>query len=173
MSASHSQMYYSNQCVKSAGRRDGVKWGIADVGVVNRAQPVRALVSAQWVPYRRKFPIRKTIGPFDTNKSSVFCLCGSSFVLVECCLWPITGLGWLSSSECVLMFLRVLFVVSSHCSRASVACGYVFLLCLLVEDNRELQKHLLRQHKHSHTLEIIIELRMPPICLIWCVCVLF
>lgn len=63
-----------------------MKCGITDVGVVNRAQPIYALVSAQWVPYWRKFTIRKTIGPFDTNKSSVFCLCGSSFVLVECCL---------------------------------------------------------------------------------------
>lgn len=52
-------------------------------------------------------------------------------------------------------------MVSSHCSRASVARGYVFLLRPLVEVNRELQKHLLRQHKHSHTLEIIIELRIP------------
>lgn len=135
------------------------------------AYPCSRLCSMGPVPVQ--VPYQETIGPFDTNKSSVFCLCGSSFVLVECCLWPITGLGWLSSSECVPMFLQVFFVVSSHCFRASVACGYVFLLCLLVEVNRELQKHLLRQHKHSHTLEIIIELRMPSICLIWCVCVLF
>jgi len=79
--------------------------------------------------------------------------------------------AWMA--ECVPMFLRVFFLVSSHCSRASVACGYVFLPCPLVEVNRELQKHLLRQHKHSHTLEIIIELRLLSICLIWCVCMLF
>lgn len=110
-------------------------------------------------PVLAQVPIRKTIRPFYTNRSSVFCLCGSSFVLVECCLWPIMV-------ELERCFCKFSFVVSSHCSRASVACGYVFQLRPLVEVNRELLKHLLRQHKHSHTLEIVIE----SICLIWCVC---
>lgn len=67
--------------------------------------------------------------------------------------------GLLSASEYVSMFVQVFFVVSSHCSRASVACGYVFLLRPLVEVNRELQKH---------TLESIIELLMLSVCLVWC-----
>lgn len=106
-------------------------------------------------------PIRKTIRSFYTNKSSVlslwliFCFGGMLSVANH-------RAGWLSSSKCVSMFVWVFFVVSSHCSRASVTCGYVFLLCPLVAVNRELQKHLLRQHihTHTHTLEIIIELLM-------------
>lgn len=148
---------------KSDGRRDGVECGITDAGVVNRAQPIRALIAAQWVPYWRKFLSGRPSG----HSTQIGALCSVS--VSHLLFWwnVVCDQSWLSSSECVPMFLRVFFVVSSHCSRASVACGYVFLLRPLVEVNRELQKHLLRQHKHSHTLEIVIE----SICLIWYVCV--
>lgn len=143
-------MYYSNQCVKVTG--GGKEWNVAlDAGVVNRAQPISALISAKWIPYWHRFLSGRLSG-HSTQIRALFCLCGSSFVLVECCRWPITGQDdWALASVCRCLCEFSLWSSPTVLELPWPAAMYFCSVHLWVEVNRELQKHLLRQHKHSHT----------------------
>ncbi len=91
---------------KSDGRREGVECGITYAGVVNRAQPILALISVKWNPYWRKFLSGRLSGHSTQIKSSVpslwliFCFGGMLSVANQ-------RAGWLSSSEYVSMFVWV------------------------------------------------------------------